>query len=106
MRLSSLAKYLAAGRAQIARHLPVPLAAPESPALGTARRRIIAALLALASIGLGAKGLSAFCPLLAAACFALLLTFLALQIPLWLRAKLRADHAWLMRESEKDDRDD
>lgn len=93
---------LAAMRAHLARHLPVPLAAPESAALARARRRVIAALLLLALTCLGAGALSAISPLLPAVLVTSSLVFLALQIPLWLRVKLRADHAWLMRERADD----
>lgn len=93
---------LAAARAHLARHLPVPLAAPESAALAAARRRVIGALLLLALTCFGAGALSAISPLLPAVLSVVLLVFLAIQIPLWLRVKLRADHAWLMREREHD----
>ena len=97
-----LAANVAAARARIALHLPVPLAAPESVRLAAARRRVIGALLLLALTCLGAGVLSFINPLLPAVLALALLVFLAIQIPLWLRAKLRADHAWLMREREHD----
>lgn len=102
MRLARFAARVAAARARIVHHLPVPLAAPESVRLAAARRRVIGALLLLALTCLGAGELRAISPLLPAVVALALLVFLAIQIPLWLRAKLRADHAWLMREREHD----
>lgn len=102
MRRRRMVAYFASVRGRIARHLPVPLAAPESMALAAARRRVIGALLLLALTCLGAGVLSAISPLLPAVLALALLVYLAIQLPLWLRAKLRADHAWLMRECEHD----
>lgn len=106
MRPSGLAARLTNLRARIALHLPVPLAAPESAELAAARRRVIAALLLLALTCAAAKALSALSPAIAPFLFIALLTFLAIQTPLWLRAKARADHAWLMRTTKKDQSDD
>lgn len=100
MRFSVLAARLTNLRSRIADHLPVPLAAPESAALAAARRRVIVALLALGLTCLCADWLCGLSLLLAATLVAGLLTFLAIQTPLWLRAKARADNAWLMRESK------
>lgn len=97
-----MAAWFASVRARFAHHLPVPLAAPESAGLAGARRRVIGALLLLALTCLGAGELRTISPLLPAVLALALLIFLAVQIPLWLRAKLRADHAWLMRERGHD----
>lgn len=102
MRRHRMVASLAAARARIAHLLPVPLAAPESVRLTAARRRVITALLLLALTCLGAGKLRAISPWLPAVLALALLIFLAVQIPLWLRAKLRADHAWLMRERGHD----
>lgn len=99
MRLSGLAARLTNLRTRIAIHLPVPLAAPESAELAAARRRVIAALLLLALTCVGAEALSALSPVIAPFLVVALLTFLAIQTPLWLRAKARADNEWLMRET-------
>lgn len=106
MRLSGLVARLTNLRARIAHHLPVPLAAPESAGLAAARRRVIAALLLLALTCAAAEVLSALSPAIALFLVVALLTFLAIQTPLWLRAKSQADNAWLMRETKKDEGDD
>lgn len=106
MRFPGLAARLTNLRSRIAHHLPVPLAAPESVALAAARRRVIAALLLLALTCAAAEALSALSPVIAPFLVVALLTFFAIQTPLWLRAKARADHAWLMRETKKDEGDD
>lgn len=102
MRRQRMVASVVAARARIAHHLPAPLAAPESVRLAAARRRVIGALLLLALTCLRTGELRAISPLLPAVVGLALLVFLAVQIPLWLRAKLRADHAWLMREREHD----
>ena len=85
-------------RAWLAERAPVPMAAPELPALRQARLRIIAALGLLALAGAGWEPLGHQHRPIALAVLVGLGTFLALQIPLWALAKLRADDAWLMRE--------
>jgi len=102
MRRLRMVAWFVSVRARIAHHLPAPLAAPESVVLAAARRRVIGALLLLALTCLGAGEFRAISPLLPAVLGLALLVFLAIQIPLWLRAKLRADHVWLMREREHD----
>lgn len=110
-RLANLRRRITNLRQRIVHHLPVPLAAPESARLAAARRRVIAGLLLLALTCAGAEALSAVCPLITPFLVVVLLTFLAIQTPLWLRAKVRADNAWLMREAMpleigEDERDD
>jgi hypothetical protein len=85
-------------RAWLAERAPIPMAAPELPALRQARLRIIAALGLLALAGAGWEPLGLRRQPAALAALAGLATFLALQIPLWALAKLRADEAWLMRK--------
>lgn len=87
-------------RAWLAERAPIPMAAPELPALRQARLRIIAALSLLAVAGAGWEPLGLRHQPAALAALAGLAVFLALQIPLWALAKLRADEAWLMRERE------
>lgn len=82
---------------------PVPLAAPETAALRQARIRIIVALT------LVALGCAFFAELRSlAGRFALpmvggLIVFLAVQVPIWVRAKNRADDDFLMNGSVGDE---
>lgn len=90
----------AAWREGIVDRMPVPMAAPESQKLRSARMRIMVALALV--------GLFTLCwpliPQSAQHFFAALViglcVFLALQIPVWARAKWKADDAFLFRERD------
>lgn len=80
--------------------LPYPMAAPETKALRKSRMRIMSALCALAAICLlwgwiGGVGGAVFVAVIAG-----LVVFLAIQVPIWVIAKNRADDAWLARKSD------
>jgi hypothetical protein len=82
---------------------PVPLAAPETPALRQARIRII---VVLALVALGCAFFAELRSLTGR--FALpvmggLIVFLAVQVPIWVRAKNRADDDFLMNGSAGDE---
>ena len=79
---------------------PVPMAAPETPALKRARLRILYALAALGMICLAWSTLPPAIVPEALAVVAGLAVFLALQVPVWAVPKSRADDAWLFRKRD------
>jgi hypothetical protein len=97
---------LARLRAWLASQAPIPMAAPEPPALRQARLRIVAALALLAVLGAAWDLLARQHGPLLLALLAGLGMFLALQIPLWMRAKARTDDAWLMRDQPQAEQSD
>lgn len=87
-------------KAWLAKHMPAPMAAPETAELRTARIRLIAALVALGAFTLFWNAI--------AGRFALslvvgLAVFILVQGIFWLRAKNAADDAYLMREVSGDE---
>lgn len=85
------------------KHMPAPMAAPETAELRTARIRLIAALVALGAM-------TAFWPLIAGR-VALglvvgLAVFIAVQGIFWMRAKNQADDDYLMSRMTDDDADE
>jgi type VI protein secretion system component VasK len=78
--------------------LPAPMAAPETPALRRLRLSLVRLLIALAGLTLALAPLQAIVGLWATLLWlGMALTILAIAI-LWLRAKWRADEAWLDRD--------
>lgn len=84
-------------RGKVADWMPYPMAAPETPSLRRSRMMIMAALYALAAICLVWGWLGGVGGMVFVAIIVGLLVFLAIQVPMWMIAKSRADDAWLMR---------
>ena len=82
--------------------VPVPLAAPETPALRRARIRVIVAAELLAAACVFFAPLRELTGRFAAPAVLALVIFLLVQVPLWLRAKNRADDAFLMSGCGRD----
>lgn len=84
------------------KHMPAPMAAPETAELRTARIRLIVALVALGAM-------TAFWPVVAGrvalGVFVGLAVFIAVQGIFWIRAKNTADDDYLMSRTT-DDADD
>lgn len=85
------------------KHIPAPMAAPETAELRTARIRLIAALVALGAM-------TAFWPVIAGpvalGVFVGLAVFIAVQGIFWVRAKNTADDDYLMSRITDEDADD
>ena len=79
---------------------PVPMAAPETPALKRARLRILCALVTLGLTCFAWGSLSQTIQPVGLAVVVGLAVFLALQVPVWAIAKSRADDAWLFRKRD------
>ncbi len=78
--------------------LPAPMAAPETPALRRLRLSLVRLLMALAALTLALAPLQAMVGLWATLLWlATALAILVIAIR-WLRAKWRADEAWLDRD--------
>lgn len=82
--------------------IPVPLAAPETRALRRARMRVIAAAGLLAAVCLFFAPFRELTGRFAVPAVLALVLFLVVQVPLWLRAKNRADDAFLMSGCGRD----
>ncbi|EJL24258.1 hypothetical protein [Novosphingobium sp. AP12] len=84
------------------KHMPAPMAAPETAALRAARVRLIVALVALGAM-------TAFWPVIAGrvalGVFGGLAVFIAVQGIFWMRAKNTADDDYLMSRMTDDDGD-
>lgn len=85
------------------KHMPAPMAAPETAELRTARIRLIVALVALGAM-------TAFWPAIAGrvapGVVVGLAVFIAVQGIFWMRAKKQADDDYLMSRMTDDDADD
>lgn len=84
----------------LAKHMPAPMAAPETAELRTARVRLIAALVALGAITLSWNIIAG--PV-ALSMVVGLGVFILIQGSFWLRAKNAADDAYLMRGMSDDE---
>jgi len=97
----SLQGWMRAFRQWTAAHLPAPLAAPETARLRRLRLTLVGLLTLLAVLT------ALLDPLIAIARLAAALLWLGLAFSsaivglIWLRAKLRADDAWIMRERDE-----
>lgn len=76
--------------------IPAPMAAPETQCLRTARLQIIAALALLAVVVAAWGPITSAIGVYALAIIGGLMTFLVVQIPLWIAAKNIADNHHLM----------
>ena len=85
--------------------LPVPLAAPESPALARARKICLVLLGVLALLGGFFGPIHAVAGIYAVALFAALVAYLAVRVTIYLQLKSRADDAWLDHLTSREDGD-
>jgi hypothetical protein len=92
--------FIAAAKQWLSDCAPVPMAAPETPALKRARLRILFALAALGVICFAWGELPQTIQPVGLAVVVGLAVFLALQVPVWAIAKSRADDAWLFRNRD------
>lgn len=90
-------------RAWLDKHMPAPMAAPETAELRTARIRLIAALVVLAVMTLFWTVIAGR---VALGVFVGLAVFIAVQGIFWMRAKNTADDDYLMSRMTDDDADD
>lgn len=82
---------------------PVPLAAPETKDLRGARFRVVAASVLFAAVCLFFGPFREIAGRFALPTASALLAFLAVQVPLWVRAKNRADDHFLMNGCGRDE---
>lgn len=90
-------------RRRLTQWLPVPLAAPETPALRGARLSLLAVLTLLGAVTLFWDDLVVVLGILAAGLAAGLIAHIVVLMPFWLVAKHKADAAWLDRATCNDD---
>jgi hypothetical protein len=90
-------------KAWIDKHMPAPMAAPETAELRTARIRLIVALVVLGAMTLF---WTAIAGRVALGVFAGLAVFIVVQGIFWLRAKNTADDDYLMSQMTDDDADE
>jgi hypothetical protein len=90
-------------KAWLDKHMPAPMAAPETAELRTARIRLIVALVVLATMTLFWTIIAGR---VALGVIAGLAVFIAVQGIFWMRAKNTADDDYLMSRMTDDDADD
>ncbi len=86
----------------IDKHLPAPMAAPETPRLRRLRLTLVVQLALLAILTAAWGPIAATAARTVAALAWVALAFASLIVGLqWLIAKIRADDAWLLREGDE-----